>query len=349
MCVQTQHRFEVGYPVGYLETSKLGYPTFGMSLTELTIKAAEGKDKPYKVYDERGLFLLVTPTGARLWRFKYKHDGVEKLISLGIYPDVKLKDARDKRDEARRLIAANVDPSAIRRANKSARADTFGAVAEEWLETKKATLSAGTWKRDRDQLVKLVGPYLANRPIAGIEAPDLLAILKRLEKRGVRDTAHRVRAVCGRVFRYAIWHRHVSPHEVLWHAISGNGVGSDATYDHRALIALTNASCSFRGHELIASVAANDRNLATTEPFTHRVIGGDATYLIAIDKIVSFISLGSRQMVLFDQLLDLRVARFFVGLFLLSAAQLLIVGCFGELRLLRSEFRLGRHGALVLR
>ena len=175
-----------------------------MSLTELAIKAAEGKDKPYKVYDERGLFLLVTPTGARLWRFKYKHDGVEKLISLGIYPDVKLKDARDKRDEARRLIAANVDPSAIRRAKKSARADTFGAVAEEWLETKKATLSAGTWQRDRDQLVKLVGPYLANRPIAGIEAPDLLAVLKRLEKRGVRDTAHRVRAVCGRVFRYAI-------------------------------------------------------------------------------------------------------------------------------------------------
>jgi integrase len=175
-----------------------------MSLTELGIKAAKAQDKPYKLYDEKGLFLLVRPTGGRLWRFKYKHGGVEKLISLGIYPDVKLKDARDKRDEARRLIAANVDPSAKRRAEKSARADTFGAVAEEWLESKKATLSAGTWKRDRDQLLKLVGPNLANRPIAGIEAPDLLAILRRLEKRGVRDTAHRVRAVCGRVFRYAI-------------------------------------------------------------------------------------------------------------------------------------------------
>jgi integrase len=175
-----------------------------MSLTELGIKAAKAQGKPYKLYDEKGLFLLVTPTGGRLWRFKYKHGGVEKLISLGIYPDVKLKDAREKRDEARRLIAANVDPSAKRRAEKSARADTFGAVADEWLESKKATLSAGTWRRDRDQLVKLVGPHLANRPIAGIEAPDLLAILRRLEKRGVRDTAHRVRAVCGRVFRYAI-------------------------------------------------------------------------------------------------------------------------------------------------
>ena len=175
-----------------------------MSLTELGIKAAKAHDKPYKLYDEKGLFLLVTPTGGRLWRLKYKHGGVEKLISLGIYPDVKLKDARDKRDEARRLIAANVDPSAKRRAEKSARADTFGAVADEWLESKKATLSAGTWRRDRDQLVKLVGPHLANRPIAGIEAPDLLEILKRLEKRGVSNTAHRVRAVCGRVFRYAI-------------------------------------------------------------------------------------------------------------------------------------------------
>src|SRR5580658_2318882 len=145
------------------------------------------------------------------------------------------------------------------------------------------------------------------------------------------------------------WHRHVSPHQVLWHAISGNCVVGDAASDHRTLIALANASRSFRRHELIASLAANDRNLATTEPLTHRVIGGDTTYLIAIDKIVSFIRLSSRQAVLFDQLLDLHVARFFVRLFLLSAAQLLIASGFGELRLLRSEFRVGRHGALVLR
>src|SRR5579862_5917604 len=96
------------------------------------------------------------------------------------------------------------------------------------------------------------------------------------------------------------WDRHGSPRQVLWHAISANCVGSDATSDHRALIALANASRSLRWHELIASVVANDRNLATTEPITHRVIGGDATYLIAIDKIVSFISLSPRQAVLFD-------------------------------------------------
>jgi len=175
-----------------------------MTLTELEVRAAKPKPKPYKLYDEKGLFLLVKPTGARLWRFKYAYSGVERLLALGTYPEVPLKRARAKRDEARRLIADAVDPSAKRKAEKSARAETFAAVSEEWLETKKKTLTDGTWARDRDQLVKLVGPYLGNRPVAQIEAPELLAVLKRLEKRGVRDTAHRVRAVCGRVFRYAI-------------------------------------------------------------------------------------------------------------------------------------------------
>jgi integrase len=175
-----------------------------MSLTELEIRASKAKPKPYKLYDEKGLFLLVKPNGARLWRFKYAYSGVEKLLSLGAYPEVPLKRARAKRDEARRLVADAVDPSAKRKSEKSAQAQTFAAVAKEWLETKRKTLTQSTWARDRDQLVKLVGPYLGNHPIAQIEAPELLAVLKRLERRGVRDTAHRVRAVCGRVFRYAI-------------------------------------------------------------------------------------------------------------------------------------------------
>jgi integrase len=189
---------------GVFLAERIQIPHCVMNLTELAIKAAKPKERAFKLYDERGLYLLVQPTGARLWRFKYKLNGVEKLISLGIYPEVRLKDAREKRDEARRLTAANVDPSVKRRAEKHARANTFAAVAAEWLEGKKATLSAGTWQRDRDQLVKMVGPYLGSRPIADVEPPELLAILRRLEKRGIRDTAHRVRAVCGRVFRYAI-------------------------------------------------------------------------------------------------------------------------------------------------
>src|SRR5262249_24107717 len=154
--------------------------------TELAIRAAKPQPKPYKIFDEKGLFLLVRPNGARLWRFKYYFGGIEKLLSLGAYPDVPLKRARARRDEARSLVADSIDPSVERKAEKSADTETFAAIAEEWLETKKAALTESTWQRDRDQIVKLVGPYLGKRPIAEIEAPELLAVLKRLEKRGVR-------------------------------------------------------------------------------------------------------------------------------------------------------------------
>ena len=175
-----------------------------MSLTEVAIRAARAAQRPYKVSDEKGLYLLVKPNGARLWRYKYRHAGIEKLLAIGRYPDVSLREARDRRDDARKLVANHVDPSLRKRIEREGRTNTFAAVGEEWLETKRVSLSASTWQRDRDQLVKIVGPYLGKRPIAEIEAPELLAVLKRLEKKGLHDTAHRVRAVCGRVFRYAI-------------------------------------------------------------------------------------------------------------------------------------------------
>jgi integrase len=175
-----------------------------MSLTHSAVVGAKTQEKPYKLYDERGLFLLVKPSGARLWRFKYLYGGTEKLLALGAYPDVSLALARDRRDDARKLVANHIDPSAKRRAEKSAEADTFAAIAKEWLETKRATLSESTWNRDHDQLVDIVGPHLGRRPIAEIQAPELLVVLKRLERKGLRDTAQRVRAVCGRVMRYAI-------------------------------------------------------------------------------------------------------------------------------------------------
>ena len=175
-----------------------------MSLTEVAIRAARAAQRPYKVSDEKGLYLLVKPNGARLWRYKYRHAGIEKLLAIGRYPDVSLREARDRRDDARKLVANHVDPSLRKRIEREGRGNTFAAVGEEWLETKRVSLSASTWQRDRDQLVKIVGPYLGKRPIAEIEAPELLSVLKRLEKKGLHDTAHRVRAVCGRVFRYAI-------------------------------------------------------------------------------------------------------------------------------------------------
>lgn len=174
------------------------------TLNEARIKAAKPAGKPYKLFDERGLFLLVTLAGGRLWRFRYRLGGVEKLLTLGAYPDVSLKRARAKRDDARKLVADGIDPSARRQAERSAGANTFVAVADEWLMTKKRSLSAGTWQRDHDQLHNWVVPYLGNRPISAIEAPELLQVLKRIEAKGIADTAHRTRAVCGRVFRYAI-------------------------------------------------------------------------------------------------------------------------------------------------
>src|SRR5450631_1491563 len=161
-----------------------------MPLSDVAIRAAKLRDKAYKMFDERGLFLLVTATGSKLWRFKYRFDGREKLLSFGSFPDVPLRIARDKRDEARRTLSAADpnDPSAKRQAERAARADTFGLIAEEWLQTKRKVLTEGTWQRDHHQLTIVVGPYLGNRAIASIEVTELLSVLRRLEARGVRDT-----------------------------------------------------------------------------------------------------------------------------------------------------------------
>jgi integrase len=148
--------------------------------------------------------MLVTPAGGCLWRLRYRHDKLEKLLALGAYPDVTLTRAREKRDEARKHVADGVDPSAKRKAESAARADTFEAIAREFLETKRKSLAESTWQRDCDQLEQMVFPYLGSKPIGGIEAPDLLDVLRRIETRGAHDTAHRARALCGRTFRYAI-------------------------------------------------------------------------------------------------------------------------------------------------
>jgi hypothetical protein len=107
-------------------------------LSEARIRASRPKERPYKVFDERGLFMLVTPSGGRLWRFRYRIGGVEKLLTLGAYPDVSLKRAREKRDDARKLVADEVDPSAKRQAERNAQADTFEAVGTEWLNLQRA-------------------------------------------------------------------------------------------------------------------------------------------------------------------------------------------------------------------
>ena len=135
----------------------LGYHLMA-ALTDTAIRAAKPKQKPYKLFDERGLFLLVKPNGARLWRFKYVLDGREKLISFGDYRDVPLRRAREKRDEARRLVADGVDPSAERKAETIAQADTFRAVADEWLELQSKSLADETLSILRGRLTSTLYP-----------------------------------------------------------------------------------------------------------------------------------------------------------------------------------------------
>lgn len=175
-----------------------------MSLTDTALKAAKPREKPYKLFDERGLYLLVEPRGGRWWRFKYRIDGREKLISLGSYPDVPLAKARNRRDEARSQLADGVDPSAKRQSERAARSNTFEALAREWLSLQRKALSPRTYEKKLGWLETLLFPYLGKHPIAKISAQELLATLKRVESRGNHETAHRARSLAGNVFRYAI-------------------------------------------------------------------------------------------------------------------------------------------------
>ena len=174
------------------------------TLSEAKIRASKPKERPYKVFDERGLFMLVTPSGGRLWRFRYRHRGVEKLLALGAYPDVPLKRAREKRDEARRVVADGVDPSAKRQAERVASADTFQAIAAEWLQLQSKALAVETMEILGTRLKSFLYPYIGSRPVKEITAQELLSALRRIEARGKHETAHRVRALAGRVFRFAV-------------------------------------------------------------------------------------------------------------------------------------------------
>lgn len=174
------------------------------TLTDSTIRTTKPDTKPFKLYDERGLFLLVTPTGGRLWRFKYKIAGREKLLALGQYPDVPLKLARDRRDAARRKLADNVDPSAERQEAKTAHTNNLAAVAVEWLEMQQKAMAPETVQRIRDRLDRWILPTLGSRPIAALKPADLLPLLRRIEAAGRHETAHRTRADVSRIMRHAV-------------------------------------------------------------------------------------------------------------------------------------------------
>ncbi|HKB59530.1 MAG TPA: integrase arm-type DNA-binding domain-containing protein [Gallionellaceae bacterium] len=179
-----------------------------MPLTDTAIRNAKPAEKPVRMFDGGGLYLEVAPSGGKWWRLKYRIDGKEKRLSLGVYPDISLKDARERRDEARKLIANGVDPSENRKAAKSARIEragnSFEVVAREWYAKNAPTWAENHGMRIIQRLERDIFPWLGGRPIAEISAPELLKVLRRIEDRGAVETAHRALQNCGQVFRYAI-------------------------------------------------------------------------------------------------------------------------------------------------
>jgi integrase len=173
-------------------------------LSDKAIQAAKARERPYKLADGGGLTLLVKPNGSKLWRFRYRYDGREKMLGLGSYPDTGAKLAREKREEARKLLAEGLDPSRSRQAEKAARNNTFEAVSREWLTLQEDRLAPATYEKAIWTLTTLVFPYLGTHPIHKITAGDVLKVLKRIEGRGLRETAHRTRQRISQVCRYAV-------------------------------------------------------------------------------------------------------------------------------------------------
>lgn len=179
-----------------------------MPLTITAVRNAKPKTKPYKIADERGMYLEIMPNGSKYWRMKYRHCGKEKRLALGVYPDVALADARDKRDQARKQLANGIDPGVAKQAEKrTARAETqdsFEALAREWFAKYSPSWAATHSNKIIRRLERDIFPWMGKQPIAQISAQDLLAVLRRIESRGAIETAHRAHQNCGQVFRYAV-------------------------------------------------------------------------------------------------------------------------------------------------
>lgn len=179
-----------------------------MALTDVAAKSAKPREKAYKLSDEKGMFLLVTPAGSKWWRLKYRFAGKEKLLSLGVYPEIGVRDARDRRDAARKLLLNGIDPSIDRQMQKAASSErsenSFERVAREWFAKFSPKWAPGHASKIIRRLERDVFPWLGGLPIAEIKAPLLLATLRRIEERGAIETAHRAQQNCSQVFRYAV-------------------------------------------------------------------------------------------------------------------------------------------------
>ncbi len=177
-----------------------------MALTDMAVRKAKPKDTAYRLSDGGGLYLWMTPAGGKLWRWKYRREGKEKLMSFGGYPDVSLSLARERHIEARKLLASGVDPMAQRKTDKAAVENSFQSVSLRWLEHWRHGKSPRHVDYVTRRMEADIQPSLGARPIAEIEAPELVAMTKAIEKRGARDIAKRALETTGQIFRYAIAH-----------------------------------------------------------------------------------------------------------------------------------------------
>ena len=179
-----------------------------MPLTELQVRSAKPQLKIAKLSDGGGLQLWVTPDGAKRWRLAYRFAGGQKLLAIGVYPSVGLKEARTAREKARRLLADRVDPSEVRKQAKIEKANaadnTFAAIAAELVDKKRREQKAVVTVAKSEWLLGLALPALGNRAIREIAAPEILAVLRTVKSRGKLETAKRLRATVGQVFRYAV-------------------------------------------------------------------------------------------------------------------------------------------------
>ena len=178
-----------------------------MPLNEMKVRNAKPKEKFYKITDSDGLYLHITEKGGKLWRFRYRFGGKEKLLAFGSYPEISLLEARQKRDEARRQLAHNIDPGAVRKAQKQANlqeTETFEVIGREWHTRFTPTWSTGHAATIMDRMERDIFPWIGKRPIVEIKAIEVLTVMRRVESRGALESAHRIRTICGQVFRYAV-------------------------------------------------------------------------------------------------------------------------------------------------
>ena len=179
-----------------------------MSLSETKVRSAKAQSKPYKIADGDGLFLLVTPAGGKYWRLKYFFGGKEKLLALGVYPEISLAQARERRAQAKKLIANGEDPAEAKKESKRriilSNSNSFESVAREWYANRCHEWSQSSVRSKTFYLEKHLIPKLGQRPITAITAPEVLEMLRAIEAKGTLDSAKRVMQMCGQVFMYGI-------------------------------------------------------------------------------------------------------------------------------------------------